>query len=151
MKITDLMQLQVAEFHEKFGAPIGERPANVSFPRAQLRARLILEETVETVVALVGTSGARRLFSELSLTNYHTPSLVEVADGMCDTLYVVHGAAIEMGIDLAPLFDEVHRTNMAKEGGAIRADGKILKPAGWQKPRIAELLREQGASEEDLK
>lgn len=44
------------------------------------------------------------------------------------------------GIDLGPLWDEVHRTNMAKVGGKTRADGKILKPDGWQPPRIQELL-----------
>jgi predicted HAD superfamily Cof-like phosphohydrolase len=59
---------------------------------------------------------------------------------MCDVIYVICGTAVEFGIDLAPFFAEVHRTNMAKEGGATRADGKILKPEGWQPPRIAEML-----------
>lgn len=45
-----------------------------------------------------------------------------------------------LGIDLYPFYEEVHRTNMAKLGGPKRADGKQLKPDGWQPPRIAEML-----------
>lgn len=136
-------------FHHKFGAPIGTTPA---FHRPELRARLILEEAIETACGLVGGYAALVMAEKLlaAIPAGLKPSLVEAADGMCDTLYVVHGAAIEMGIDLAPFFDEVHRTNMAKEGGGNRADGKILKPAGWTKPRIAELLEAQGARKEDL-
>ena len=47
------------------------------------------------------------------------------------------------GIDIRPIWDEVHRTNMAKEGGGSRTDGKIMKPAGWQPPDIAGLLARQ--------
>lgn len=55
-------------------------------------------------------------------------------------LYVVFGTAIEFGVDLTPFFAEVHRTNMLKVGGATRADGKILKPDGWEPLRIAMML-----------
>lgn len=54
--------------------------------------------------------------------------------------------ASEFGIDLSPFFDEVHRTNMLKEGGSKRPDGKVLKPDGWQPPRIKEMLEEQIAA-----
>lgn len=60
-------------------------------------------------------------------------------------------AAIDLGIDIKPLFEEVHRTNMLKVGGPTRADGKILKPEGWQPPRIRELLIEQGWIEQGRK
>jgi len=43
-------------------------------------------------------------------------------------------------IPLADFFDLVHESNMAKLGGPLRSDGKILKPAGWQPPLIAEQL-----------
>lgn len=136
------MQAQVLEFHQKFGQPVGLTP---EICRPELRARLILEEAFETVNALVGTARARDLLEELrsGIGEATPPDLVEAADGMCDTLYVVFGAAVEMGIDLQPLFDEVHRTNMAKEGGAMRSDGKILKPTGWVKPDLATLLDAQ--------
>jgi len=113
------MQAMVRAWHEKFGVGIGESPA---IRRASLRAELIREEASETVAAI------------------ERGDLVEAIDGMCDVLYVVFGTAIEFGVDLAPFFAEVHRTNMLKIGGATREDGKILKPDGWEPPRIAELL-----------
>jgi predicted HAD superfamily Cof-like phosphohydrolase len=66
----------------------------------------------------------------------------EVIDAMCDIIVVVHNTSTAMGIDLEPFFDEVHRTNMLKADGPLRADGKRLKPPDWQPPRILEMLRE---------
>lgn len=115
------MQEMVAEWHRKFGVVIGETPA---IRRPDLRCSLIREEAEETCAAI------------------EVGDLVEAIDGMCDLLYVTLGTAVEFGIDLAPFFEEVHRSNMEKVGGATRDDGKILKPDGWQKPRIAEMLAE---------
>jgi predicted HAD superfamily Cof-like phosphohydrolase len=44
---------------------------------------------------------------------------------------------------MEPIFEEVHRTNMLKTGGGKRHDGKILKPPGWERPKIAEILKRQ--------
>jgi predicted HAD superfamily Cof-like phosphohydrolase len=55
-------------------------------------------------------------------------------------LYVLYGTAVSFGIDVRPVFAEVHRSNMAKVGGGKRADGKVTKPAGWKPPRVTELL-----------
>lgn len=113
-------QAMVRAWHEKFGVVIGEYPR---IRRPELRAALIEEEARETCDAIL------------------RGDLVEAIDGMCDVLYVIFGTAVEFGVDLAPFFAEVHRTNMLKVGGATRDDGKILKPEGWQKPQIAEMLR----------
>ena len=137
-------QQRVREFHAKFGQPIGERP---QFSRPELRASLNLEEAIESAVGLVGTVRALELLFELARKHHaerKQPDMVETADGLCDMIYVALGCAVEMGIDLAPLFEEVHATNMAKVNGPVRGDGKILKPEGWQPPQIAKLLREQG-------
>lgn len=117
------MQQQVEEFHREFGHPIGTTPA---ISRPELRVKLITEEAKETTDAI------------------EAGDLVGVADGICDLLYVAIGTAVEFGIDLEPFFDEVHRANMTKKGGAVRSDGKTLKPDGWQPPRIAEELFKQG-------
>lgn len=98
--------------------------------RATLRKKLIMEEAQETCEAI------------------DNDDLVEAIDGICDLIYVAIGAAITFGIhDLEPFFDEVHRSNMAKVGGVQDGDGKILKPEGWQPPRIAELLEELRAEQ----
>ena len=139
------MQEQVREFHAKFGHPIGTTPA---FSRPELRARLILEEAIETAVGLLGSSATidllRKELFELGVKAPKQPDLIEAIDGMCDLSYVNFGAAVEMGVDLQAMFDEVHRANMAKEGGATRADGKTLKPPGWTPPDILGKLVEQG-------
>ena len=51
-------------------------------------------------------------------------------------------AALEFGIPIERVWDEVHRSNMQKIGGATREDGKILKPDGWTPPNIARALSE---------
>jgi NTP pyrophosphatase (non-canonical NTP hydrolase) len=44
-----------------------------------------------------------------------------------------------LGLALGPFFEEVHRTNMLKVTGPVRADGKKLKPEGWIGPRIEDM------------
>lgn len=81
-------------------------------------------------------------FSEL-LQAYDSGDLVGVADGGTDLIVVILGAMISSGIDLRPIWKEVHKTNMAKKGGLKRADGKLLKPEGWKSPEIGKLLMQQ--------
>lgn len=109
----------VREFHLALGIPVAEGPA---IRRPGLRAELIREEAEETCLAI------------------EQGDLIGAIDGLCDLLCVVHGAALEFGIDLAPFWDEVHRSNMTKVGGPVRKDGKVLKPAGWTPPDIARVL-----------
>lgn len=115
------VQLDVENFHSALDIPIGETPA---IRRGELRASLIEEEAAETCEAI------------------RAGNLVEAIDGLCDLLCVTYGAAIEFGVDLAPFWLEVHRTNMAKVGGPVREDGKRLKPEGWTPPDIAGVLKE---------
>ena len=117
-------QRQVREFHEAFelGAP-GSLEAG-SFP-AELRIRLIEEEASEFAVAA------------------RAGDVVGVLDALCDLLYVTYGAAVSLGVDIEPFFEEVHRSNMAKVGGTRRPDGKWLKPPDWQPPDLARILRER--------
>ena len=51
---------------------------------------------------------------------------------------------MSLGVDLEPIWKEVHKTNMAKIPGNSRKDGKVLKPEGWVSPDIKASLREQG-------
>jgi predicted HAD superfamily Cof-like phosphohydrolase len=114
------VQRDVAEFHR---VVVGrEDPDTPAIRRPWLRAELIREEAEETVDAI------------------KAGDIVGAIDGMCDLLCVVYGTALEFGIDLAPFWDEVHRTNMAKAGGPTREDGKRLKPEGWVGPDIAGVL-----------
>jgi predicted HAD superfamily Cof-like phosphohydrolase len=78
---------------------------------------------------------------------YDQPRREWVEDVRCDLRFLIRKCEVYaqlLGCDLDPFFREVHRTNMAKVGGPIRADGKRLKPEGWQPPRIREMLIERG-------
>jgi predicted HAD superfamily Cof-like phosphohydrolase len=106
----------VLEFHRRCGILIGERPGLPAPEVVVQRQRLIAEEVAELDEAL------------------QRGDLAEVADALADLLYVTYGAAISFGIDIRPIFEAVHRANMAKVGGPRRPDGKLLKPDGWQPP-----------------
>ena len=142
-------QRQVQDFHEKFGVSVG---TVINMDDRELRAKLILEEAAETVAAM-GFEVEAYLYDDdprplLTLwSGMDTPDVVEAVDGLADLIYVALGTAVSFGVDLGPIFDEVHRTNMAKDGGATRDDGKILKPDGWVGPDIAGILRAQAECE----
>lgn len=97
-----------------------------------------------------GDVGAHRMgwFEEERIELYdalHARDLSAVADAIGDLLYVLHGTALAFGIDIDPVFAEIHRTNMEKRNGPVGPDGKRLKPPGWQPPDIRTLLIQQGA------
>lgn len=92
----------------------------------KLRKSLIIEEVSETLKAI------------------DSDDIVELADGIADSIVVLLGTAVTYGIDIRYIWDEVHRTNMAKKGGEVRADGKKLKPEGWLPPDIKSILIKQG-------
>lgn len=122
----------VYEFHKKFGCKIGSTPAIPDGGTVSLRRSILEEEFDETCDAL------------------HDGDLVEIADGICDMIYVGLGLLVSYGIDPRPVWDAIHASNMAKVGGLTRADGKILKPDGWVKPDVAGILAEQKPLAESL-
>lgn len=74
--------------------------------------------------------------------------IVEVADGIADSIYVLVYTAHCYGIPIEEIWDEVQRTNMSKfpDGKVLRreSDGKIQKPEGWQPPNIRAILDAHG-------
>lgn len=128
------MQDAVRTFHKAMNQPAPDRFDPTTF-RAELRAKLILEEAGETVNAL-GYDIMIAPDGEWRLEKVCDPDWPEVVDGLCDLLYVTFGTAVEAGVSLSSFFYEVHRSNMTKPGGPVREDGKVLKPPTWEPPRI---------------
>lgn len=114
-------QEKVEMFHDKYGYPCPEKPEILKPEDAEFRAGLILEELHEYICA--NADG----------------NLVGVADGLADLLYVVIGTAVYHGINLQPIFEEVHRSNMTKELSRDNLN-KPVKGDTFEGPRIAELL-----------
>lgn len=72
-------------------------------------------------------------------------NITEAADALGDLLYVVLGAAVAYGIDLEPVFWEIHRSNMSKfrKGFQIRKDGKLIKSPRYSPANLGPILEAQ--------
>lgn len=152
-----LHQLRVERFMLKAAQDVLTRPCQPTTEVRMLRAKLILEECLETINALgvmfevnevEGAEGPRSTFSLVDMGE-DTFDMVEVADGCADIKVVTTGTLSACGIKDAFLQALIDRSNLAKfsPGGYKREDGKWIKPPDWKKPDIGGLLREQGWEE----
>lgn len=118
-------QTMVEAFHSKFEILVQTAPTDVNEDTKHLRVRLIQEEFDELKEALA------------------TGDLTAIAKEIADLLYVTYGTAVSYGIDMEPIFQEVHRSNMSKVGGYKRADGKWVKPPTYSPADIVSILEAQ--------
>lgn len=140
-----------------------ETPDCVTIPDEKtriLRARLMLEEVLETIqdglgldVVVMGMDPDKVREEYGSFTLPHgiiqkgelifrparPVNLVEVADGCADTKVVTTGTLIAFGIPDDELQDIVDDSNLAK-GNVKDEHGKIQKPPGWQPPDVKGFL-----------
>ncbi|HET8721813.1 MAG TPA: MazG nucleotide pyrophosphohydrolase domain-containing protein [Nitrospira sp.] len=123
-------QAMVERFHRVFDILVQRTPNPVDEHTRILRERLIHEELEELKEAM------------------GTRDLAAIAKELADLLYVVYGTAVSYGIDMGPVFLEVHRSNMSKVGGYKREDGKWVKPPTYSPAVIEPILQKQRASNE---
>ncbi len=121
----DDKQIAVAQFHEEFDLTINKIPTIPKDSECDLRVSLIDEELTELNDAFIKND------------------IIEVADALGDLLYVVLGAAVTCGINLEPIFWEIHRSNMAKIGGTKNEVGKLIKPSTYNPPKLQSILERQ--------
>ena len=122
-----------------------------------LRAKLILEEAIETIRAMgVGvrlreTGGQGGVVTvdphELSFYINGAVDLEEVVDGCADISVVTIGTLIAFGVDDEPVLEEVDQANLRKfgPGSYERDDGKWIKPPDWTPPDILGVLERQAS------
>jgi predicted HAD superfamily Cof-like phosphohydrolase len=115
-----------------------------------LRARLILEEALETVRALGVTVQDRKtggVFTDDDLEFEVTGSvdLEGVVDGCADISVVTIGTLVAFGVDDEPILEEVDEANLRKfgPGSFAREDGKWMKPPDWVPPDIIGVIERQ--------
>lgn len=122
----------------------------------KLRARLLLEECLETINDGLGLSvwlGDENMSSifcvqlameYISFDDEKQPSLAELADGLADLEVVTLGTASAAGLDMEPIFNEVMDNNMKKLGtGTIDVNGKLVKAKDHPAPNIKTLIFQQ--------
>ena len=119
-------QAMVEAFHRTFGIMVNPVPTVIDGQTRELRVKLIQEEFDELKEALTAED------------------ISSIAKEMADLLYVVYGTAVSCGIDMDPVFREVHRSNMSKVGGYKREDGKWVKPVTYSPAFIDPIVAEQG-------
>jgi predicted HAD superfamily Cof-like phosphohydrolase len=118
-------QTMVEAFHSRFDILVQTVPTELNEETKRLRVRLIQEEFDEMKEAMAAGN------------------LAAVAKEMADLLYVTYGTAVSYGIDMEPVFQEVHRSNLSKVGGYKRADGKWMKPPTYSPAQIDPILEVQ--------
>lgn len=115
-------QCMVSEFHAMTQQSRPQSPGMPNKEVCRLRIGLIRDEYEELMEA------------------YDEGDFVNLAKEIADLLYVVLGAAVEAGIRISPVFEEVHKSNMTK----TYRDSKIWKLENWVSPSIMTVLIKQG-------
>lgn len=129
---------KIREFHEAVGAPVPAEPVLPSLDILRLRHKLLQEEFAEV------TEAWEKLTAVLQSNSPAQPAdVTDWVHELTDLLYVAYGAILACGVDADAVFAEVHRANLSKAGGPRRADGKILKPPGWQPADVRGVIEQQ--------
>jgi len=119
----------VAEFHRTFKQKQSDTPKLLSSKESMLRHVLGKEELDEYIVA----AGEE--------------DLIEILDSLADQLYILLGTVCKHGLQnhIAKAFELVHQNNMSKLGPdgnpILREDGKIIKPIGFKKVKLNDILK----------
>jgi predicted HAD superfamily Cof-like phosphohydrolase len=122
---------QVIEFHEKFLQTMETKPSLLPLAEARLRYALGKEELDEYLEAAINND------------------VVETLDSFADQLYILLGSIVKHGMQdmIIPAFNLVHENNMKKLGPdgkpIFREDGKIIKPAGFEKVELKTLFENE--------
>ncbi|MCK4828775.1 hypothetical protein KA005_74275 [bacterium] len=120
-------QKMVLEFHRKMGFTINDVPTIISEIQIKDRSEITREELGEIDEA------------------FKLKNMVKLCDAITDTLYAVYGTAVACGIDIEPIFAEIHRSNMTKTP-PNRSTGKAIKGEEYSPPDIESLIKHRKRS-----
>lgn len=149
-------QVRIEEFMRQAEQVIPVPPTMPPEEVRQLRARLILEEALETIEALgfdvipfqVPHQGG---LEYRVVTNGKPCDVVKTVDGCCDLSVVTIGTLSAFGLPDNPFLCAVDQSNLAKFKGDGYKDehGKWIKPSDWEPPQLKTLLAEHKFPMED--
>merc|ERR1719499_210507 len=155
------MSTDVMEFTRACDQPCTPKPSLMSKQEVEFITKMIIDELLELNATVLDPRAAKNMMTRLihdakeckRVSGDEANLIAEQNDAFVDIWYYSLNAACKKGVNLSSIFQIVHAANMAKidprTGKCIkRADGKIMKPAGWQPPNIKqEIIRQtnQGA------
>jgi predicted HAD superfamily Cof-like phosphohydrolase len=109
----------VREFHDKMGVEMPSKYTKMPFEQFVTRHNMLKEEYQEYV---------------------NSGTVVDIVDAYADMMYVMIGTMLIMGIDPDAIFEEVHKSNMTKDGANRNAEGKILKDERFIAPNLRTVI-----------
>jgi len=151
----------VKKFHKAFNLPVNRTPINLGvYDMSIIMDLKNLQSTLQAVrhklnnrQSIVTAENIKLRMLRVSLlleevTEYlkaeEDNDMVEIADALGDIHYIVAGTELAYGIDGEAVFKEIQDSNMAKldsEGNPkYDGTGKVVKPLGWEPPKIANVL-----------
>jgi len=141
-------QIRVEHMMYGFGQEVPQVPTVPDAHTRTLRARLILEECLETIEALgvtVRAEGTKVEFDGLEFAATHDPDLTEIADGCVDISVVTIGTMSACGLKNRPLLELVDENNLLKIATASKdpVTGKFIKAPGHPTPDVAGEIERQ--------
>jgi len=118
------MQEQVSEFMRAAGQTVFSTPTAGSYGDSDKRFSIIFEELEEYKCA---------------------DHIEDIADAIGDMLYTVIGAACQHGINIEPIFEEIHRSNMTKfvDGHLDVQSGKWIKGPSYSPANLKPIIDAQ--------
>ena len=129
MTESETLEAKLRIFHRAFKHPLGlDYPTShtIMDSEKKLRRVLIQEEYAELIDAINNGDDD------------------EVLKELCDLVYVCVGFAVTYGWSFDTAFNRVHQSNMSKldaDGNpAYREDGKVVKPNGYEPPKLLDLV-----------
>lgn len=140
MKNYDLIK----EFTEKVKQPVG---VEINEDGLKKRIQLIFEEFTEVLDA-AGYRLEADCLGDIDVCKIKNKKVnkVELLKELCDLEYVTVGTSVTFGLPHEKAFIAVHENNLTKvsSDGTIltREDGKVLKPEGYRKVDLSDLVGE---------
>ncbi len=119
-----------------------------------LRVRLLLEEVLELAdasgISVYNNSEdsdpCKLQMPNLDFKGDGAPNLIEITDALADINYVSYGAAVAYGLDMGPLDQAVHDSNMTKFiDGHRDNNGKWIKGPSYTPVNLKPLIEQQYA------
>lgn len=147
-------QQQVREFMELGQQTTNDKFTEITVEDIKLSYKLVKEEVVDELLPalekLIDASEEFEMHSERPSVKDEGVKMtyVELMDAVADSLYVILGIPVRLGIDVVPYFEEAHRSNMTKFVEATdgnfypikRDDGKTMKPASYSEADFKTLI-----------
>lgn len=132
--MVTIIQDLVEEFHNKYGLDIALMDDDIYEYGSDERIDRITEEYNELNTALVNLHDALgdNIYDETYVKKAHENVLKE----LCDLVYVLVGTAVAFDYDFDSAFDNVHESNMTKNGSVH--DGKMHKGNSYVTPDLSD-------------